>query len=191
MRGKDEYVRISWDEALDLVAGEITRIRKTYGPAAITAMASSHHNWGCLFYKMGPYCRFYNLLGYTELLDNPDSWEGWHWGAVHAWGYYWKLGHCDNFDILAGCFKEHRAGHLLVGRSQYQRRRLLRTGYRDLAAMVERAGYPMRLYRSLVQLHLRPSGRINGSLPVLVRMPLWRRPLLISGSKKALMINGS
>src|ERR1035437_420233 len=46
MRGNDEYVRISWDEALDLVAGEITRIRKTYGAAAITAMASSHHNWG-------------------------------------------------------------------------------------------------------------------------------------------------
>ena len=100
LRGKDEYVRISWDEALDLVAGEIKRIRETYGAAAITAMASSHHNWGLLFYKMGPYPRFYNLMGYTELLDNPDSWEGWHWGAVHAWGYYWKLGHCDNFDIL-------------------------------------------------------------------------------------------
>jgi trimethylamine-N-oxide reductase (cytochrome c) len=56
-------------------------------------MASSHHNWGLLFYKMGPYCRFYNLLGYTELLDNPDSWEGWHWGAVHAWGY--SAGHCE------------------------------------------------------------------------------------------------
>ncbi|MBN1188266.1 MAG: molybdopterin-dependent oxidoreductase [Dehalococcoidales bacterium] len=105
LRGKDEYVRISWDEALDLVAGEIKRIRKTYGPAAITAMASSHHNWGLLFYKMGPYCRFYNILGYTELLDNPDSWEGWHWGAVHAWGYYWKLGHSDNFDILADGLK--------------------------------------------------------------------------------------
>ena len=105
LRGKDEYVRISWDEALDLVAGEITRIREKYGPAAITAMASSHHNWGLLFYKMGPYCRFYNLLGYTELLDNPDSWEGWHWGAVHAWGYFWKLGHCDNFDMLSDALK--------------------------------------------------------------------------------------
>jgi molybdopterin guanine dinucleotide-containing S/N-oxide reductase-like protein len=105
LRGKDEYVRISWDEALDLVAGEIKRIRQTYGPAAITAMSSSHHNWGMLFYKMGPYPRFYNLLGYTELLDNPDSWEGWQWGAVHTWGYYWKLGHCDNFDILEDALK--------------------------------------------------------------------------------------
>ena len=63
LRGKDEYVRISWDEALDLVSGEIKRIRKTYGPAAITAMTSSHHNWGFLHYKLGPLGRFFNLTG--------------------------------------------------------------------------------------------------------------------------------
>jgi molybdopterin guanine dinucleotide-containing S/N-oxide reductase-like protein len=100
MRGKDEYIRISWDEALDTVAKEIKRIRKTYGPAAITGMTSSHHNWGLLHYKMGPFGRFFNMLGYTELFDNPDSWEGWHWGAVHAWGYFWKLGISDNYDML-------------------------------------------------------------------------------------------
>ena len=101
LRGKDEYERISWDEALDIVASEITRIRETHGPAAITAFPSSHHNWGLLFYKMGPQPRFYNILGYTQLLDNPDSWEGWHWGTPHAWGWWWRLGHCDNFDMLA------------------------------------------------------------------------------------------
>jgi len=100
MRGKDEYIRISWDEALDTVAEEMKRIRKTYGPAAITAMTSSHHNWGLLHYKMGPFGRFFNMLGYTQLFDNPDSWEGWHWGAVHAWGYFWKLGISDNYDML-------------------------------------------------------------------------------------------
>ena len=31
LRGKDEWVRISWDEALDLVAGEIKRVKDTYG----------------------------------------------------------------------------------------------------------------------------------------------------------------
>src|SRR5512137_121894 len=44
LRGKDEYVRISWDEALDTVAGEIKRIQGTYGKAAVTAFVSSHHN---------------------------------------------------------------------------------------------------------------------------------------------------
>jgi molybdopterin guanine dinucleotide-containing S/N-oxide reductase-like protein len=99
-RGKSGYVRISWSEAFDLVEGEMKRIRATYGPAAITAGTGSHHNWGLLFYKMGPFGRFFNMLGYTTLCDNPDSWEGWHWGAIHTWGYYWRLGVCDNYDML-------------------------------------------------------------------------------------------
>ena len=44
-RGKSHCERISWDEAVDMVAGEIKRIRDTYGGPAITGMASSHHNW--------------------------------------------------------------------------------------------------------------------------------------------------
>jgi trimethylamine-N-oxide reductase (cytochrome c) len=105
LRGKDEYVRISWDEALNIITGEIKRIRKTYGPAAITGMTSSHHNWGFLHYKMGPFGRFFNILGYTTLFDNPDSWEGWQWGAVHTWGYWWRLGHCEQSELLQDALK--------------------------------------------------------------------------------------
>ena len=60
---------------------------------------------GMLFYKMGPFGRFFNMLGYTQLCDNPDSWEGWHWGAVHAWGYYWRLGVSDVYDVLEDALK--------------------------------------------------------------------------------------
>ncbi|MHC1760116.1 MAG: molybdopterin-dependent oxidoreductase [Negativicutes bacterium] len=35
LRGKDEWVRISWDEALTIVAGEIKRIKEKYGNSAI------------------------------------------------------------------------------------------------------------------------------------------------------------
>lgn len=35
LRGKDEWVRISWDEALDLVAGELKRIKENYGNKSI------------------------------------------------------------------------------------------------------------------------------------------------------------
>ena len=35
LRGQDEWVRISWDEALDLVANEIKRIKETYGNESI------------------------------------------------------------------------------------------------------------------------------------------------------------
>ena len=26
------------------------------------------------------------LGGYTLQVRNPDSWEGWYWGAKHVWG---------------------------------------------------------------------------------------------------------
>jgi anaerobic dimethyl sulfoxide reductase subunit A len=34
-RGEGKWARISWDEALDLVAGEMRRVRETYGPGAL------------------------------------------------------------------------------------------------------------------------------------------------------------
>ena len=35
MRGRDEWVRVSWDQALTLVAGELARVRKEHGPQGI------------------------------------------------------------------------------------------------------------------------------------------------------------
>jgi len=104
-RGKSEYVRISWDEALDIVSSEIKRIRADYGPEAITGITSSHHNWGLVGYKMGPIMRFLNSLGFTFIFDNPDSWEGFHWGAVHTWGFYWRLGCPEPYDLLEDTLK--------------------------------------------------------------------------------------
>jgi molybdopterin guanine dinucleotide-containing S/N-oxide reductase-like protein len=100
-RGKSAYERISWDEALDIVSGEIARVKKTYGSSAISGMTSSHHNWGIVGYKMGPFMRFMNCLEATPVFDNPDSWEGWHWGATHTYGFYWRLGMPEPFDNLA------------------------------------------------------------------------------------------
>jgi len=105
MRGKSGYERISWDEAMDIVSSEMKRIRATYGPAAITAMRSSHSNWGLLSYKMGAFGRFFEMLGHTAMFDNPDSWEGWHWGAIHTWGFTWKLGGTEQYDLLEDALK--------------------------------------------------------------------------------------
>lgn len=104
-RGKSGYERISWDEALTIVSGEIKRLTDTYGGASISGMTSSHHNWGIVGYKMGPFSRFMNMLNYTPVLDNPDSWEGWHWGATHTYGFYWRLGMPEQFDLLEDALK--------------------------------------------------------------------------------------
>ena len=104
-RGKSPYIRISWDEALDIVSNEIKRIREKYGPAAITAMTSSHHCWGNIGYKRSAFGRFFNLLGFTDVFDNPDSWEGWHWGSIHTYGYYWRLGCPEQYDLLEDAMK--------------------------------------------------------------------------------------
>ncbi|MBE3117130.1 MAG: molybdopterin-dependent oxidoreductase, partial [Candidatus Atribacteria bacterium] len=54
LRGRDEWVRISWEEALDLTAAEIKRIKETYGNAAIVqasrllnAYGGAMEKWGC------------------------------------------------------------------------------------------------------------------------------------------------
>jgi trimethylamine-N-oxide reductase (cytochrome c) len=99
-RGKSGYERISWEEALTIVAGEMERLRSLHGPAAIGALDQDHHNWGIVGYRFGPYFRFFNTIGFTEVLHNPDSWEGWHWGAPHVYGYWWQLGVSEQFDLL-------------------------------------------------------------------------------------------
>jgi anaerobic selenocysteine-containing dehydrogenase len=99
-RGKSRYERISWDEASDLVAAELTRVKDTYGGSAISGITSSHHNWGIVGYKMGPFARFMNMMEFTPVLDNPDSWEGWHWGASHTYGFFWRLGMPEPYDML-------------------------------------------------------------------------------------------
>ncbi|MBW1799922.1 MAG: molybdopterin-dependent oxidoreductase [Deltaproteobacteria bacterium] len=86
-RGKSGYVRISWDEALDIVSAEIKRVKEKYGPYAILAQADGHGETQIVH---GPHGCSVNLLkllgGYTLQTRNPDSWEGWWWGAKHVWG---------------------------------------------------------------------------------------------------------
>jgi trimethylamine-N-oxide reductase (cytochrome c) len=104
-RGKSGYEKISWDEALDIVAAEMKRIRSSYGPEAIMSRCSSHHNWGNIGYRTGVWARFFNLIGFTDIFDNPDSWEGWHWGAIHTYGFYWRLGSPEAYDMLEEALK--------------------------------------------------------------------------------------
>ncbi len=86
-RGKSRYVRISWDEAADIVARELQRITKRYGSEAVLAQADGHGEGKGVHAARGSALKLLALLGGCTLqMRNPDSWEGWAWGAKHAWG---------------------------------------------------------------------------------------------------------
>ncbi len=104
-RGTSGYERISWDEAADIVTSEIKRIKREYGPAAILSTPGSHHLWGHVGYRHSTYFRFMNLIGYTYADHNPDSWEGWHWGGMHQWGFSHRLGIPEQYDLLEDALK--------------------------------------------------------------------------------------
>ncbi len=104
-RGESGYEPISWDEALDIVAGEMIRLKREYGPAAMMTTASSHHLWGNVGYRFSAYNRFMNLWGMTYAEHNPDSWEGWQWGGDHMWGFSSRLGIPEQYDLLEDALK--------------------------------------------------------------------------------------
>jgi molybdopterin guanine dinucleotide-containing S/N-oxide reductase-like protein len=86
-RGKSRYQRITWDEATGIIAAEIKRIQKKYGPTAILAQADGHGETKTVHAAHGCSRRLLRLMGgYTWQTRNPDSWEGWYWGAKHVWG---------------------------------------------------------------------------------------------------------
>jgi molybdopterin guanine dinucleotide-containing S/N-oxide reductase-like protein len=86
-RGISKYQRISWDEAAELVASELKRVQKQYGPFAVLAQADGHAENKFVHSAHGQSTRLLEKLGgYTHQVRNPDSWEGWYWGARHCWG---------------------------------------------------------------------------------------------------------
>ena len=164
---------------------EMMRIRETYGPEAITSRASSHHNWGNVGYRTGAWARFFNLLGFTDILDNPDSWEGWHWGATHTYGFYWRLGNPEHYDMLEDALKNTEliiywgndpdTTHGIYGGKESAQWRL----------WLKEQGVKPDLHRPLLQLHRRARGRQVDRLPARHRRRPWRRPSPTCGSPRA------
>ncbi|BAD39698.1 dimethyl sulfoxide reductase subunit A [Symbiobacterium thermophilum] len=70
LRGRDEWVRISWDEALDIVASEIKRIVEKYGNRAILSTGGS---------EIGRTLALYG--GYVGTWGT-TSWGSWRWGPA-------------------------------------------------------------------------------------------------------------
>ena len=104
-RGVSGYEQISWDEALDLVASEIKRVKRDHGPGAIMNGSGSHHTWGVIGYWLSARIRFFNSIGFTPIVHNPDSWEGWFWGAMHHWGQSGRNGAGETYSTVEDCLK--------------------------------------------------------------------------------------
>lgn len=86
-RGKSKYVRISWDEALDIIAKEMERLKKTYGPTSLLYQCDQHGENKVVQACHGAGRKLLPLWGgYTLQVRQPDSWEGWWWGTKHFWG---------------------------------------------------------------------------------------------------------
>ena len=105
-RGISGYEPIGWEEALDIVANEIKRVKRDHGPGAILNGSGSHHLWGILGYWLSARLRFFNNVGWTPVAHNPDSWEGWYWGAMHHWGQSMHLGAPESYGTVEDCLKE-------------------------------------------------------------------------------------
>ena len=71
VRGQDEFVRVSWDEALDLLHAQHKRIRETYGPSAIFAGSYGWRSNGVLHKAATLLQRYMSLAGgYTGHLGD-------------------------------------------------------------------------------------------------------------------------
>ncbi len=84
-RGQPRYRRVSWDEALDLVAGELSRVKDAYGNEGIYT-TGTWSTAGRLHSKDAQLQRMLNLNGgYSTRLGN-KSYACWSWGAPYAIG---------------------------------------------------------------------------------------------------------
>jgi len=70
-RGGDEYVEVEWEEALDLVAGEVDRVRKAHGNEAIFGGSYGWASAGRFHHAQSQIHRFLNCAGgYVRHVDS-------------------------------------------------------------------------------------------------------------------------
>ena len=71
-RGRDTFVELSWDRALDLLAGELARVHDTHGPAAIFGGSYGWASAGRFHHAQSQMHRFLNTVlgGYVRSVNS-------------------------------------------------------------------------------------------------------------------------
>jgi len=74
-RGRDEFVSVSWETALDLLAGELSRIRDTHGPGAMFGGSYGWSSAGRFHHAQSQVHRFLNIAlgGYVRSVNTYSS----------------------------------------------------------------------------------------------------------------------
>lgn len=85
-RGRDAYVAVDWDKAIDLVAGELSRVRDTRGNEAIYAGSYGWSSAGRLHNAAGQLHRFLNGFGGYVYSVNTYSTGAGHVIIPHVFG---------------------------------------------------------------------------------------------------------
>lgn len=83
LRGKEGYMRISWDEALDIVAEQLQKAYREYGPRSVyvpTSLSGSRSGYGPLLDACGGYLTVSDSVSYGTYTVNTDM-LGISWGA--------------------------------------------------------------------------------------------------------------
>ena len=105
LRGRDEFVEVSWDAALELAAGEIARVRAEHGSQAIFAGSYGWSSAGRLHHARSQVRRFYFATGGAVDQAGNYSWGTAQFLLPYVIGTYSTLtGRCTAWpSILEHC----------------------------------------------------------------------------------------
>ncbi len=90
-RGADEFVQVSWDQALDIVASELNRVRDTFGNTAIYGGSYGWASAGRFHHAQSQLKRFMNLFGGCTVSKNTYSYASAEVIMPHVVGHMSEL----------------------------------------------------------------------------------------------------
>ncbi len=88
-RGREPFIPVSWDEALDLVAGELRRVHDSFGNEAIFAGSYGWASAGRFHHAQSQLHRFLNQFGGYVRSVNAYSFAAAEVIIPHVFGYDW------------------------------------------------------------------------------------------------------
>lgn len=101
-RGEEPFVAVPWDEALDIVANELRRVKEAHGNAAIFAGSYGWASAGRFHHAPSQLRRFMNLFGGHAYSVNAYSTAAAEVIVPHVLGDFWSMTEqMTTWDIIA------------------------------------------------------------------------------------------